>query len=169
MTEKSTSQEIAENLKRLEIFKTLPDETISGLVDHVEIIKLKPDQSLFKQGDPGDAVYIIRDGQVKIVGTEKDGREIVFNQQGAGAVIGEMALIDNEPRSAGVVALDELVGSRSVCGFRVLCEKCDGGVVRYDVYFVPSYGASKGPVGLRSRSEGSRGRSPGCGSTCDSL
>ena len=91
MAEKSTSQEIAENLKRLEIFKTLPDETIAGLVDHVEIVKLQPDQALFKQGDAGDAVYIIRDGRVKIVGTEKDGREIVFNQQGAGAVIGEMA------------------------------------------------------------------------------
>ena len=108
MAEKSTSQEIAENLKRLEIFKTLPDETIAGLVNHVETIKLQPDQALFKQGDAGDAVYIIREGKVKIVGTEKDGREIVFNQQGAGAVIGEMALIDNEPRSAGVVALDNV-------------------------------------------------------------
>lgn len=98
---------VAERLKEFDFFAHLPDEVIHSLVDEVERVSLKADEVLFNKGDMGDALYVVETGRVKMVGTDKDGQEVVFNQVGAGAVIGEMALIDQQPRSAGVIALGE--------------------------------------------------------------
>ena len=99
---------VAERLKKFDFFSNLPDEVIHSLVGEVEKISLKTDEVLFNKGDMGDALYVVETGRVKMVGTDKDGQEVVFNQVGAGAVIGEMALIDQQPRSAGVIALGEV-------------------------------------------------------------
>jgi CRP-like cAMP-binding protein len=98
---------VAARLKKFDFFDDLPDEVIHSLVEQVEKITLKPDEVLFNKGDIGDALYVVETGRVKMVGTNKDGQEMVFNQVGAGAVIGEMAIIDQQPRSAGVVAITE--------------------------------------------------------------
>lgn len=98
---------IAQSLKRFDFFKNLPDEAIYDLVDKVEHVVLKKGDVLFNKGDKGDAFYILQEGWVKMVIEDKDGSEIVLNQVGPGNVIGEMALIEDQPRSAGVVALNE--------------------------------------------------------------
>lgn len=98
---------VTARLKKFEFFDDLPDEVIHSLVDQVEKITLQPEEVLFNKGDIGDALYVVESGRVKMVGTDKDGQEMVFNQVGAGAVIGEMAIIDQQPRSAGVVAITE--------------------------------------------------------------
>jgi CRP-like cAMP-binding protein len=98
---------VAERLKKFDFFDDLPDEVIHALVEQVEKVTLKDDEVLFNKGDMGDALYVVESGRVKMVGTDKDGQEVVFNQVGAGAVIGEMAIIDQQPRSAGVVAINE--------------------------------------------------------------
>lgn len=97
----------AKSLKRCDVFYNLPDPVIQSLVKQVEPVVLEKDEILFHKGDVGDALYVLEEGWVKMVGTDKDGQEVVFNQEGPGAVIGEMALIDNEPRSAGVIALTD--------------------------------------------------------------
>lgn len=101
------AESVAERLKKFDFFDDLPDGVIHSLVERVEKITLNADEVLFKKGDMGDALYVVETGRVKMVGTDKDGQEVVFNQVGAGAVIGEMALIDRQPRSAGVIALEE--------------------------------------------------------------
>jgi CRP-like cAMP-binding protein len=98
---------VTERLKKFAFFEDLPDDVIHSLVEQVEIITLQPEEVLFNKGDIGDALYVVESGRVKMVGTDKDGQEMVFNQVGAGAVIGEMAIIDQQPRSAGVVAITE--------------------------------------------------------------
>lgn len=103
-----TTEAIAQSLKQFDFFINLPDEVIFDLVGKVEHVSLKKDEILFEKGAEGDALYILQEGWVKMVSTDKDGSEIVLNQVGPGAVIGEMALIDQEPRSAGVVALSEV-------------------------------------------------------------
>ena len=60
---------------------------------------------LFRKGDPGDSLYMIRTGWVKIVTEDAQHKELVLNKCGPGEVIGEMSLIDSAPRSASVVAL----------------------------------------------------------------
>jgi len=98
---------IAQSLKQFDFFKNLPDEAIYDLVDKVEHVTLKKDDVLFKKGEKGDALYILQEGWVKLVIEDRDGSEIVINQVGPGNVIGEMALIEDRPRSAGVIALND--------------------------------------------------------------
>lgn len=98
---------IAQSLKQFEMFRNLPHEVIYDLVDKVEHITLKKDEVLFNKGEKGDSLYILQEGYVKLVIKDKDGSEIVINQVGPGNIIGEMALIESRPRSAGVVALIE--------------------------------------------------------------
>ena len=57
-------------------------------------------QFIFKAGDPGETMYIINEGEVDIV----DGSGTILDTAGRGSIVGELALIDDEPRSASVVA-----------------------------------------------------------------
>jgi len=56
-------------------------------------------QVVFKAGDPGDSMYIITEGEVEV----RDG-STVLDTIGAGSIVGELALIDDTPRSASVLA-----------------------------------------------------------------
>lgn len=98
---------VTRSLKRCEVFDSLPDAVIDTLAQQVDIVKLDKDQPLFKKGDAGDSLYVVQEGWVKMVSSDKDGQELLLNQEGPGAVIGEMALLDNEPRSAGVIAMTD--------------------------------------------------------------
>jgi len=59
------------------------------------------------EDDPGDALYIVAKGQVKVVLIGEDGREVILSVLGEGEFFGEMALIDDEPRSAHVIAMED--------------------------------------------------------------
>ncbi len=67
----------------------------------------KPGDIIFKEGDVGDAMYLIRSGQVLVFKGEVSS-PIVLGYRGVGEIIGEMALLDDRPRSATVVATEEL-------------------------------------------------------------
>lgn len=59
------------------------------------------------EDDPGDAMFIVVSGQVKVVLTGEDGREVILSTLGVGDFFGEMSLIDDEPRSAHVIAMED--------------------------------------------------------------
>lgn len=59
--------------------------------------------------DPGDSLYIVRAGRVKVVLLGDDGREVILGVLGVGEHFGELALIDDQPRSAHVIALEDSV------------------------------------------------------------
>jgi CRP-like cAMP-binding protein len=95
------------NLKKAFLFEGLPDDVLETLIEKVDRRKLAKDEVLFRRGDEGDALYIIDEGWVKIVREDDQGGELVLNSCGPGETIGEMSLFDEEPRSAGVVALSD--------------------------------------------------------------
>ena len=64
-----------------------------------------PDEFLFEEGDPGECAYIIESGLVE-VSLDKGGRKLVIATLGAGEVLGEMAIIDNCPRTATARAIE---------------------------------------------------------------
>lgn len=92
-------------LKKLPLLEGLPDEVLGQLAMKVTEHDLVKDQVLFREGEPGDAVYFVRLGWVKIVVSDSSGNELTINQIGPGEIIGEMALLDEQPRAAGAVAL----------------------------------------------------------------
>ena len=65
-----------------------------------------PGEMILKEGDAGDALYIIRSGRVAIIKGNLESPTILA-YRGVGEIIGEMALLENKPRSASVVALEE--------------------------------------------------------------
>lgn len=59
------------------------------------------------EDDPGDSLFVVRDGRVKVVLVAEDGREVILGMLGVGEHFGELALIDDQPRSAHVVAMED--------------------------------------------------------------
>lgn len=68
---------------------------------------LEPGQILFKKGDKSQGMYIVRTGELKVFIANESGQEVSLANIPAGGMIGEMALFDQNPRSASVKALDK--------------------------------------------------------------
>jgi signal transduction histidine kinase len=66
-------------------------------------------QEIFKEGDLGDGVYVVKSGQVQISGVVGQGTRHVFSRLGPCEVFGEMAVLENKPRSASATAEPESV------------------------------------------------------------
>lgn len=103
------TSDIGSHIKKFELFRGLPEDVLEKLAGKVTMVDLNKNDVLFHQGDPGDAIYLIRRGWVKIVNEETEEGEVVLNHVGPGGIIGEMAMIDQVPRSGGVVAISEVV------------------------------------------------------------
>ena len=74
----------------------------------LRVRRFRRDETVFHQGDPGDALHVIARGRVKIVLPSPDaGEPAILATLGAGDFFGELALLDGEPHSASVVALEQ--------------------------------------------------------------
>jgi len=80
-------------------------EESSSIHGAMETIHLDDGEVLFHRGDPGDAFYVVESGQVRIFTYDEEGRELTLNTLGAGEAFGELALVDEQPRSASVDAV----------------------------------------------------------------
>lgn len=69
-------------------------------------VALKPGQTLFKEGDPGDGMYVIVSGSVEVTKKVDEGARWQIAQHGPGICFGEMALLGNQPRAATCTALE---------------------------------------------------------------
>jgi CRP/FNR family transcriptional regulator, cyclic AMP receptor protein len=92
----------------LECFQSLTGEQIQELEQACRRRSFKRGETLFYEEDPGNALYILQQGQVKIVRLASDGEEQILRIQGPGECLGELSLIDGEPRSARAVALEKV-------------------------------------------------------------
>ena len=76
-----------------------------ALLEAARPLELKVRQVLFHAGDPGEGCYLLRDGVVKAAVVARDGQERLLAVLGPGSLIGELSLIDGQPRSATISAL----------------------------------------------------------------
>ncbi len=76
--------------------------------DELEFSVFSDGTEIFRQGDAADAAYLIKSGRVKILVT-RDGTDHAVDEVGPGDVFGEMALVDNNPRSATARAIDDTI------------------------------------------------------------
>lgn len=95
-----------ELLANVSIFSALEDAELDKLLEATTTKRLKTKETLFWKGDPGNQLYGILSGSLKIVTTGVDGKDVLFNVMGPGEVLGEIALLDSEERSATVVAVE---------------------------------------------------------------
>ena len=83
----------------------LSPQVIDKILEMGTATKLRRGQYVFREGDPGDHVYLVRRGRVKIVITTPTGRELVLAMKQAGQLVGEFAALDGRPRSASAMVL----------------------------------------------------------------
>ncbi len=83
----------------------LPEHLSTKLFTAATAVKLTADETLFTAGDAGDGCYRINEGLLKVTMVSRAGGERILAFLGAGAIVGELALIDGFPRSASVVAV----------------------------------------------------------------
>jgi CRP-like cAMP-binding protein len=91
-------------LARVSLFAGLPDEDLAALAAVLTRRRYRKNETIFHQGDPGDALFIIESGEVKISVASLEGRELTLALLKAGDFFGELTLLDGEPRSADAVA-----------------------------------------------------------------
>ena len=96
-----------ELLSGIGLFENLHPEEIDLLLKLTISRRLVAKETLFQKGDPGNQLYGVLSGRLKAMAQGRDGKELVFAVMGPGDVIGEIAVIDSEPRSATVVALEK--------------------------------------------------------------
>jgi CRP-like cAMP-binding protein len=99
-------------LQRAEIFKDLSPADLENLSRAVTTHTFQAGEALFNEGDEGDTLYMIRQGQINLFRRDQSGEERLLGTCGVGDVVGELALLDGYPRSAQARAADHVVALR---------------------------------------------------------
>lgn len=88
-TQLETTQQL---LKKLHLLADMPDEDLRALAEQVYLGKFERDAVIFYQGDPGDRIWIVHTGRVKIVHHDVDGREVILEMISPGEAFGGAVL-----------------------------------------------------------------------------
>ena len=91
-------------LKSVDLFRALPGEELATIAEIAEEQPFAAGDQIFAEGEPGDALYLVVEGTVKVHKGDK-----ALSQLGEREVFGEMAVLDAEPRSASATVVKDAV------------------------------------------------------------
>jgi len=94
------------SLNSISLFQGVPEADLKAVRQRVQVKRLPVRTALMRSEEPGDLVYIIASGTVKVHREQEDGTEIILAILRAGEIAGEMAAIDSLGRSASVTTLE---------------------------------------------------------------
>ncbi len=92
-------------LLRIKVLAGLNQDQLQSFVSYMEVLTLEPLAVAFKEGERGNAMYLIIEGEVR-VRVMRDGKESILSTLKSGDFFGEISLLDEGPRSADIVAND---------------------------------------------------------------
>ena len=95
-----------EALGRCRLFAGMGPEALRAMARTLRARRFRRGEVLFHEGDPGDALFVVASGAVKVVVPSEDGEEAILATLRRGDFLGELALLDGAPRSASAVALE---------------------------------------------------------------
>jgi CRP/FNR family cyclic AMP-dependent transcriptional regulator len=95
---------ITDFLFTVPLFRELERSAVRGFAELTREQRFAKGALIVSEGDAGDALYVVRSGEVKVVVGGEDGREVILHVLGVGDHFGELALIDGRPRSAHVIS-----------------------------------------------------------------
>lgn len=99
------AEDIVTQLKNCFLFKDLSNEALAAVAEKASIHSLSEGDVLMRRGERGNSLFMVNEGWFKIVTEDAQGGELIINKTAPGETIGEMALLDEAPRSASAVAL----------------------------------------------------------------
>lgn len=94
-------------LHKVPLFSGLDTQSLTSITPLLEEEIFEADSKVLREGELGDSMYIIANGAVNVTKFNDEGNEIFITKLGAGSYFGEVALIDNQPRSANINTKDE--------------------------------------------------------------
>ena len=100
-----TRRPLVASLARIPFFAGLDPAALERLAEGTRTRRFRRGDIIFHAGDPGDALFIIMSGEVKIAVPSESGEEAILATLAAGDVFGELSLLDGAPRSASAAAL----------------------------------------------------------------
>src|ERR671928_917080 len=102
----ATTEDIAGLLRRVPVFEALAADDLRRVADVAVPRRFAAQQVIFREGDSSDTCYVVRRGHARAVRENVDGRSITLAHFGPGDIFGELAMFDDERRSATVETLD---------------------------------------------------------------
>jgi CRP/FNR family cyclic AMP-dependent transcriptional regulator len=102
-----SSSEVVELLARVPVLSTLTPDDLGRVAQLAVPRRFEPGQVVFREGDASDTCYIVREGHARAVREHGDGRTITLATFGSGDIFGELAMFEDELRSATVEAIEE--------------------------------------------------------------
>lgn len=98
--------DVAAELARVRLFSALDDCALQRLAEAAFTRRLAGNQILFVGGEPSEHLYVVRSGLLRVVTTSPHGEQLVLSTIAAGEAIGELSILDRQPRSADVIAAE---------------------------------------------------------------
>jgi len=96
------------SLKEASLFEFLTEEDLAALAERLTPVAIPSGEAIFRDGDPGDSLFVICKGEVEIFIRDTTGQKIVLEHAKAGEVFGELAMLDMGPRSASATVIQDL-------------------------------------------------------------
>ena len=93
------------HLRRIKSLALLNEEQLADFLEYVELVHCPFSSTLFREGQSGDSMYLILEGQLRVFTKQKSGELMVLRILDAGDSFGEVALMNKVPRSASVEAV----------------------------------------------------------------
>ena len=102
-----TTMETVDFLATVPLFSGLQREALNEFAAITREKAYPKGSVILFEDDPGDSLFVVRQGRVKVVLVGEDGREVILGVLGVGEHFGELSLIDEQPRSAHVIAMED--------------------------------------------------------------
>ncbi len=135
---------LEELIGALPLFSTLTPQLLRSLTDAAETVHVRAGEWLFRHGDPGDAMYVVRSGRLEVMGEVVGRPQETMHELGPGSVVGELALLTGASRSASVRARRDAILMR-------LRKEAFDGLLREDAAFAQGLARVLGGELQRSR------------------
>jgi CRP-like cAMP-binding protein len=120
-------------LKKIPLLADVPHEQVVRFAESVQLLEVRRRQVVYLPGDPGQTVYFVNGGRVKISKVTRDGKELTLAYRGPGELFGELALVEGGPREemaeavenaliteAGRTEFEQLVQHDGMVGYRLM-------------------------------------------------
>lgn len=101
-------QSVQETLSRAGIFQGVDPDAVVNLISQMQTESFPRGTTIFDEGEPGDTLYIIIEGKVKLARHAPDGRENLLSVMGPSDMFGELSIFDPGPRTSSAVCVTEV-------------------------------------------------------------